>query len=284
MTPILARVILFLICAASAFAQAAPPPPKAVGLGDLLVAPTRVILQGRDRSAELTLVNIGDNTATYRISFINLRMNEDGQMEEIEEPGEGEHFSDSLIRYSPRQVVLEPRVAQTIRMQVRKPADLAAGEYRSHILFRAVPDLATVGGGVESQPSSEGINIRLIPVYGVSIPVIVRHGETSASIAFADVQYHHPEDGGAATVVARLSREGNRSVYGELRARIQRTGEVVGSIKGLGVYVPNSSRVVTLPLQVPQGRTLEGETLELSFIDGETTEERTLAKADLPIH
>jgi hypothetical protein len=284
MTRTLFRVVSLLsLCAVPVLGQEVSPQPKAVGLGDLLVAPTRVVLQGRDRSAELTLVNTGETTATYRISFLNLRMNENGEMEEIQEPGEGERFADSLIRYSPRQVILEPRVAQTVRIQVRKPADLEAGEYRSHMLFRAVPDLSAVGGGVEGPETTEGLNIRLIPVYGVSIPIIVRHAETSASISMTDLQYHHPVNGASPTVSARILREGNRSVYGEFRARIQRTGEVVASIRGLGVYVPNASRVVTLPLQIAGDRTLAGETLELSFVDGETSEGRTLAKADLPI-
>src|ERR1700737_1174027 len=39
------------------------------GIGDLLVAPTRLIFEGRTRAAELTLINIGRQTATYRISF-----------------------------------------------------------------------------------------------------------------------------------------------------------------------------------------------------------------------
>ena len=285
MTRSLIRIcVLSVICALPLFGQEQPQSqPKAVGLGDLLVAPTRVVLEGRDRSAELTLVNTGETTATYRISFLNLRMNETGQMEEIQEPAEGEKFSDSIIRYSPRQVVLEPRVAQTIRLQVRKPADLPAGEYRSHMLFRGVPDLNAVGGGVEDTQTSEGLNIRLIPVYGVSIPVIVRHGETSVALEIIEPQYRRGEDGAPDSISARILREGNRSVYGEFRATIRRTGEVVGSIRGMGVYVPNETRVVTLPLQLPEGRVLTGETLELSFIDREATEERTLAKADLPI-
>jgi P pilus assembly chaperone PapD len=283
--PISALMIstLLLVAAGGSLSaqQNEAPLPTAVGLGDLLVAPTRVILEGRTRSAELTLVNTGSATATYRISFINLRMDHNGQMAEIEEAGEGERFSDHLIRYSPRQVVLEPNVAQTVRLQVRKPADLEAGEYRSHILFRAVPDIDELGGGVEGEAQSDNLTIRLIPVYGISIPVIVRHGETRTSVTLSEADYRHEEGGdqpGELTV--RIGREGNQSIYGHVRVRNRRTGEVIGAANGLAVYVPNESRLVTVPLRVSGDRPISGENLEVSFIDAETPEERTLARAD----
>ena len=62
------------------------------GAGDLLVTPTRVVFEGRQRTAQITLVNRGAAAATYRIAFTNLRMNEEGGTKEIEtsgaEPGE----------------------------------------------------------------------------------------------------------------------------------------------------------------------------------------------------
>jgi len=41
--------------------------PARAGIGDLLVAPTRIVLDGR-RGAEVILNNIGDEPATYRVS------------------------------------------------------------------------------------------------------------------------------------------------------------------------------------------------------------------------
>lgn len=275
---------LFLVATPSLAQVAEPPaaPPNAVGMGDLLVAPTRVILEGRARSAELTLVNTGSSTATYRISFINLRMTDTGELTEIEEPGPGERFADGMIRYSPRQVTLEPNVAQTVRLQVRKPADLEAGEYRSHILFRAVPNLADMGGGIEAS-NPEELKIRLVPVYGVSLPVIVRHGETAASARLSDLKVTAGDGEQPPLLAATLHREGTRSVYVSMVARLRSTGEVVGQIKGIGVYVPNAKRDVALPLQIPEGRALSGETLVVTITDAETPEERTLAEAELVV-
>ena len=52
--------------------------------GDLLVAPTRVVLDG-DRGTEVILNNIGSETATYRISLELRRMTPDGRLEEVSE-------------------------------------------------------------------------------------------------------------------------------------------------------------------------------------------------------
>ena len=52
--------------------------------GDLLVAPTRVIINSGG-NAEVVLSNIGDKPATYRISLELRRMDEDGDFNDVEE-------------------------------------------------------------------------------------------------------------------------------------------------------------------------------------------------------
>ena len=97
--------------------------------------------------------------------------------------------SRTLIRYSPRQVTLEPRVAQTVRVQLRLPADLPPGEYRSHLLFRAVP--SAEAAPPTTSPAAE-LSIQLTAIYGISIPVIVRHGETSVTTTLSELDLVPP--------------------------------------------------------------------------------------------
>ncbi len=261
-------------------AQAPTPPPGeqagAPGIGDLLVAPTRVVLEGRTRSAELTLLNIGKQAATYRISFMHLRMQEDGDLKEIDQPQPGEAFADNLIRYSPRQVTLEPNVSQTIRLQVRKPENLAEGEYRSHLLFRAVPpEGAAPANVVESEEKKPaGYSIRLTPIYGVSIPVIVRQGQTAVKVSLTDLSVKPPEKAGEPSVLEmKIRRDGNESVYGNLRVTFVPTkgsGQVVGILNGLAVYTPIPDRIVRIPLQAPPGVALARGRLRVQYAKAET--------------
>ena len=252
------------------------------GPGDLLIAPTRVVFEGRLRTAEITLVNIGSATATYRITFVHLRMDEQGGTKEIETAGAepGERFADQLIRYSPRQVTLEPHVAQTIRMQVRKPDDLEPGEYRSHLLFRAVPSAAP---DLETTGNPAAFSVQLTALYGVSIPVIVRHGDVSATATLSDLDLVPPSGAEATPVLRfRIDRSGNESIYGNLTVTFVPAGgraSVVGLANGVAVYMPNPVRRAAIPLRVPPGTVLKNGRLHLAYTrQGKGNE--TIAEAD----
>jgi hypothetical protein len=253
------------------------------GPSDLLIAPTRVVFEGRLRTAEITLVNIGSATATYRITFVHLRMDEQGGTKEIETAGAepGERFADELIRYSPRQVTLEPNVAQTVRMQVRKPADLEPGEYRSHLLFRAVPSAAP---DLETKQDPAAFSVQLTAIYGVSIPIIVRHGATAAQAALSELEIAPPSGADATpTLRFRISRTGYQSIYGNLTVTfVPARGKpsVVGLANGVAVYTPNPLRRAAIPLRAPPGVVLRNGRLHLAYTKQEKGTE-TIAEADL---
>jgi len=239
-------------------------PVQAQGAGDLVVSPTRVVLEGRTRSAQLGLVNKGSSTATYRISVINMHMSEDGSMTEVATPAKGQQFADKLFRYSPRQVTLEPGASQAIRLLLRKPKDLPDGEYRSHMMLRAVPDAA--GQSVES--TGTGAAVRLIPVFGIAVPIIVRHGNVDYQMSMSDIAFvPATEQEPLPKVRFKLNRTGNRSSYGDLTATLNVGGKdvVLSQIFRLAVYTPNESRTVEMTLRVPDGVTLSGNSLKIDY-------------------
>ena len=105
-------------------------------------------------------------------------MEPNGDLVRVETPGPGEGFAGDLIRYAPRQLRLEPGRPQTIRILYRRPGELAEGEYRSHLLFQEIPKVAPTPAQGEG-PS--GLNMQISALFGISIPVIVRHGDLEAS-------------------------------------------------------------------------------------------------------
>ena len=107
------RLASAFVAGAIGVAGALLPNQAVAGPGDLLVTPTRVVLEGRERSAELTLVNRGQERTTYRITLENRRMDAQGKFSEIDTPKDGELFAQNLIRYAPRRVTLEPNKPQT---------------------------------------------------------------------------------------------------------------------------------------------------------------------------
>ena len=123
-------------------------PAANAGVGDLLVAPTRVVLNGR-RGTEVILNNIGDDVATYRISAELRRMTPDGKLDDVADPNTTEKAAQEMILYAPRKVTLPPNQPQAIRLSARAPEGLPDGEYRVHMLFRAIPDAASTGRRAE---------------------------------------------------------------------------------------------------------------------------------------
>lgn len=107
---------------------------------DLMLFPTRIVLEKNQRAAQVELINQGRSPETYRINLVNRRMSETGEFIPVGTPGPGEQFADPLLRYSPRQVTIAPGGSQTVRILLRKPAELAAGEYRSHLQFDRVAE------------------------------------------------------------------------------------------------------------------------------------------------
>ena len=90
------------------------------GVGDLLVAPTRLVLDGR-KGAEIILNNIGDDVATYRISVEFRRMLPDGTLEDAVELTDSDKAARDMIVYAPRRVTLAPNEPQSIRINARPP-------------------------------------------------------------------------------------------------------------------------------------------------------------------
>jgi len=212
--------------------------------GDLLITPRRVVFEGNKRSIDISLANIGKDTATYNISLVQIRMTEDGGFETITEPDEGQSFASPYIRFFPRTVTLKPDEAQTVKIQAVRTGDLAPGEYRSHLYFRATPKEKPLGEESPVQQEQATISIKLVPVFGITIPVIIRVGTPSVNVTLSDLALTFEND-----TLPRLSfvfnRTGDYSVYGDIEVdHIAPGGTVttVGLAKGVAVYTPNTRR------------------------------------------
>ena len=240
-----------LLAAAAVAAAAASP---AAANPDLLVAPTRVVLDNQ-RGGEVILNNIGAAPASYRISLELRRMTADGQLEEVDPASADPHERAALamISYAPRRVTLAPDQPQAIRIGVRPPADLPDGEYRAHMLFQGIPDAAPV---TDEPVPGQGFSIALTPIYGVSIPIIVRRGRLTAAAAIANVRV--VEADGRPALSLDLARSGERSIYGRLRVLAPGRAEPVYSVNGVAIYGELDGRTLTLPVDADTAAALHG--------------------------
>ncbi len=224
--------------------------------GDLLVAPTRVILDGA-RGTEVILSNIGSEEATYRIGLELRRMTENGRLEPVEstEASDTENAALEMIRYAPRRITLPPGQPQAVRLAARPGSDLPDGEYRVHMSFKAIPKVREV---TEGEPSTaSGVSIQLTPIYGVTIPIIVRHGRVEAQVAITQPRVEQSEDG--PVLALTMSRNGESSTFGELRVTKAGVDEPLVISRGLAIYPEIGTREVRIPISAEQAASINGQ-------------------------
>jgi hypothetical protein len=217
--------------------------------GNLMIFPKRIAFDGiQNRMQIINLSNTGKDTATYKMSYNQIKMDEDGKFIAIEEPEPNQHFASPYLRFYPRTITLAPHSSQTVKIQLIKTNELQQGEYRSHLYFRAVPKTKVLE---KEHPTDkpEGLSISIKPVFGISIANIITIGETSVAVALSNLALQQSEEG----IILSLdfNRSGNNSCYGDIQVNhISDTGITTSAatIKGFAVYTPGNLRRTKIKL------------------------------------
>jgi hypothetical protein len=234
--------------------------------GDLLVSPVRVVFEGNKQKQEISLVNVGNDSATYSVSLLHYNMTEDGNFEMIEKPEEGQMLADPYLRIFPRKVTLAPRESQVVRLQFRRSPDMAPGEYRSHIYFRAEKENKPLGQDL-TPGDSKLMSVQITPVFGISIPVIIRTGAVHVVSDLSGMKIEVIQD----TIVnlkLTIIRTGNISVYGDIIAEyIPSSGKPVeiGDVRGVAVYTSTDKRNFSIRLKNLRGVNLNTGRLRVRY-------------------
>ena len=223
--------------------------------GDLLVAPTRLILDDR-RGGEVILSNIGSEEATYRVTLELRRMTPEGELEAVEEGAANltERAAMEMIRYAPRRVVLPPGEPQAIRISARPGAELPDGEYRVHMSFAALPKVRPVAPADDAP--AEGFSVRITPIYGITMPIIVRKGQLEVTGGLANPRLEATAEG--TTFAVDIARAGEASLYGDLLVYAPGSDDPVFLARGLGVYPEIDNRHTTFEVSPEQAAAMRG--------------------------
>lgn len=222
--------------------------------GDLMVYPTRLVFDVKnDRIQIINLNNVGKDTTTYNLSYIENKMLENGHLKIQVNPEPEQKIASPYLRFYPRTITLAPGETQVVKVQLVKTSDLVRGEYRSHLYFRPVPKPEALEN--KTLVTSEGISISLKPVYGVSIANIVHIGNPQFEIRISDMALEQSADQ-ATFLSLTLNREGDASSYGDIAVEyvsIDGKRTIVAEKKGLAVYTPGTIRKNRLKLKNVEG-------------------------------
>ena len=236
----------------------------------ILVAPQRIILENRHRTASITMVNPGDQPLQFRIELIHMDMDSQGRLKKVDAPTPAQEELKKMLRYSPRRTVLGPGKSQTIRLMARRPAGIPDGEYRMHLSISpiALPPSPNKTGSAADEADETDFDIDLL--IGVTLPIFVRYGKLDAVVGVSRVEVVNAQ---APFVNLDLTRTGNRSVSVNVETYLVsengRKEEKVGMVSGAAVYYPNKLRMVRIPLSLPKNFKFSGRKLKVILKDNE---------------
>lgn len=184
---------------------------------NLIIHPIRVQFEPNQRSTEVTLLNDSKKTTTYRLEWREKQAKQNGGYIELQgDAAKNFPTTSSMIRFSPRQVTLKPGERQTIKLSLRRPARLEMGEYRSHLLFKALPPPVALR---DSDEQVAGLTMQMNLVTSFSIPVIVQQGPVDVSVKLdsAQITYNATSPADSSVTVA-LSQNSKYSAHGDIDA------------------------------------------------------------------
>ncbi len=248
---------------------------QSMAQGDLLITQKRVVFEGNKQIEELDLVNIGKDTTTYSVSLVHFNMNENGSYETIDQPDSGQMFADPYLRIFPRQVTLAPGEPQIIMLQCRRKSDMISGEYRSHLYFRSEKNYEPLG---TKNIDTAKLAVQLIPIYGISIPILIRSGQVNVNATLSDVNLEIQSDTLPYLKVS-INRTGDISIYGDIIVEyidMRGSSYQVGKIMNIGVLSNISKRNVVVKLKQKTGMVFKNGKLKVSYINNDNPKKPVL--------
>ncbi len=227
--------VLFAVCFAPLSAQAAR----------IDILPRKILIDDRQRSADITVLNLGDKPNFVRITLMSYKQKEDGTYEEIAVPLNPAFDPERDIRISPKQFTLPAGGRQKVRLSIQKPADLPDGEYRFHVKAISFDE---EDSSVRRTPSKSA-SIMMKMNVAVVIPVIFRKGELTGGAKMQNISFVPASQAQQGRPALRfdLVRQGQAGVMGTVRA--YQGDKEIGVMSNLNVFSEVSKRVVEMPLK-----------------------------------
>jgi len=129
------------------------------------------------------------------------------------------------------------------------------------------------------------MSVSITPVFGISIPVIIRVGNLDYKMSLSDAALTTVDDT-TSNLSFSINRSGNRSSYGNLKAEfVPAVGKsyIVGMANGVGVYTDLSTRKFSMFIRNRAEQRLKNGKLVITYSNPREDGEAELAKTELRI-
>lgn len=217
-------------------------------MANVTISPLEVILTPQKRTAEVIVVNTKNTKETYRLSLVDKVMLHNGSM--VDKSGLDSAMRNVFI--TPREITLNGKGTQTVRVMLRNAEGLQDGEYKTHLTLRHIPENLTQN----SAPSGDALSMSITPKYGISIPVFVHIGKLTLTAKIDSVKVIGKE------AIVKMSYSGNRSLRGQVN--LYQGNTLVGSMKNAAIYKSVDFRTFSIPLN---NKYRNGRSIKVEYID-----------------
>jgi hypothetical protein len=240
------------------------------------VTPMLALIEGRNRYADVNLINVSQKPESYAMSWKFMKM--------VEGSGAYDNVAASLTDFdlskhivmTPRRVTIEGGGMQKIRLGLRLNGEPPApGDYRAHLelMQDSKPEMKT-DQAFEKGQSIVGVHVNV----GFSIPVIYRVGESDAVPSIGDITTRINPDTKSIEAVVPMARTGGPfGVYGHLK--VFYNDKMIGEIKNANIFSEINNRTFMVPLT----ENLAGGTLKIVYKHFDPKDNTIFAEKSVPV-
>lgn len=216
------------------------------------VSPAVLYIDARTREGVVTLYNSGKHPEEIELGFqFGTHVSDaDGVVRLVlaDSAPAGSPSALAWLRAYPRRLVLAPGESQVVRIIVRPPAGLAAGEYWARLVVNAVPQVPAVEQTQGAATMRLRIGTRIVGA------LHYRAGRLNTSVAVERASVARADD--KVHLTLDLARGGNAAFIGRVRARLlDASGAPIGAehVEAITLYRALRWRF-TLPAGVDAAR------------------------------
>jgi P pilus assembly chaperone PapD len=208
------------------------------------VAPQVIVIGPRDRGAELTVVNPGEQPVEVdvQVMFGYEIANADGSIETTYPTGPSPRSAVDWVRVWPRRVRLQPGQQQSVRLLVKAPGSIKDFEGWARVQVREQGDSPV-------PKAVDGVQMQLGVTTQQRIPLFVRRGNPRADLAFDGLEIRSVGTADSPEIEVRYRSDvsGGAAFVGEVVGRVKAGDIVLGEArKTLAVFEPGV-RVIRIP-------------------------------------
>ncbi len=220
----------------------------------LTITPQKIILSDGSRSQKLHVVNQGQRTGVYEVSWLDYTMNQSGGIDPWEMSLQSPWSIQSYVRYSPRRFTLKPGENRLLRVALKRSSKkVPEGEYFSHLRVLTINDnlektlLEGKNSKINSKQEKKASSaISISSKLAMAIPVIWRNSNavSGAAIEIQKIDYTNNK------IHLNVTRSGPLSTRGFFHVFIEKNKdrELINKPSGFIIYANINSLETTLSL------------------------------------